>query len=186
MFSGGVQNTGSNVNTQQKQVSSLIKHSSYSSASMKNDIMLIKLSFVSKISFVHSKKPANLRFWESEMILRSKSGLEDLRKVEFETKLDEVPTFRIITILRRLSCHLLQPLQSTQFVVGAIAVPLVEIQKNWLVLKDLTLLWILVMEGKYLIKTIQNSFGFGLIYVERVSYSFCSKLRGGFWEITLF
>jgi len=55
VFSGGVQNTGSNVNTQQKQVSSLIKHSSYSSASMKNDIMLIKLSFVSKISFVHSK-----------------------------------------------------------------------------------------------------------------------------------
>lgn len=64
------------------------------------------------------------------MILRSKSGLEDSRKVEFETKLDEVLTFRIITILRRLSCHLLQPLQSTQFVVGAIAVPLVEIQKN--------------------------------------------------------
>ena len=65
MFSGGVQNTGSNVNTQQKQVSSLIKHSSYSSASMKNDIMLIKLSFVSKIPFVgiicSFKKPA--RIW---------------------------------------------------------------------------------------------------------------------------
>ena len=64
------------------------------------------------------------------MIRRSRSGLEDLRKVEFETKLDKVPTFRIITILRRLSCHLLQPLQSTQFVVGAIVVPLAEIQKN--------------------------------------------------------
>ena len=100
--------------------------------------------------------------WESEMIRRSRSGLEDLRKVEFETKLDKVPTFRIITILRRLSCHLLQPLQSTQFVVGAIAVPLAEIQKNWLVLKDLTLLWIHVMEGKYLIKIIQNSFWFDL------------------------
>ena len=64
------------------------------------------------------------------MIRRSRNWFENLRKVEFETKLDEVPTFRIITILRRLSCHLLQPLQSTQFVVGAIAVPLAEIQKN--------------------------------------------------------
>ena len=52
---GGVQNTGSTVNTQQKQVSSLIKHASYSSASMKNDIMLIKLSFVSNVPYVHSK-----------------------------------------------------------------------------------------------------------------------------------
>lgn len=41
----GVQNTGSSINTQQKGVNKIIKHSSYSSASMKNDIMLVKLRF---------------------------------------------------------------------------------------------------------------------------------------------
>ena len=43
---GGVQNTGKTTNTQQKTASIITKHYSYSSASMKNDIMLIKLSNV--------------------------------------------------------------------------------------------------------------------------------------------
>ena len=42
----GVQNTNSPINVQEKSVSKITKHSSYSTASMKNDIMLIKLRFI--------------------------------------------------------------------------------------------------------------------------------------------
>ena len=42
----GVQNTSSAINVQEKSVSKITKHSGYSTASMKNDIMLIKLRFI--------------------------------------------------------------------------------------------------------------------------------------------